>query len=378
MNIIINTSSTFKGGAEQVAVSFINECKNFSENNYAVVCCNNIASQLNFENFPDNFEFHELKNRPGSSAKNYFSVTSYLDELEQKFKPDVVISTGGHGYWKPKSAPVVGGFNIPHFVYPESDYFKRISYQRKINWWFLRKIHFYFYKRLDAIVVQTDDVRERLARVLGKKNNISTVSNTVNGLYLNSESFASKLPDRKPEEIRLLTLSAYYPHKNLEVINDVVNELEIKGIHKFRFVLTLPDENFKMLFGKRSNKMILNVGPVPIRECPSLYNECDFMFLPTLLECFSASYAEAMLMEKPILTSDLSFAHTVCKEAALYFNPTDPKDIAEKILFLANDDELQQSLKANGKHIISSLNTSAERAKRFLEICEETCKLKLK
>ena len=47
---------------------------------------------------------------------------------------------------------------------------------------------------------------------------------------------------------------------------------------------------------------LLAVGGVDIRECPSLYEQCDFMFLPTLLECFSASYAEAMKMRRPILT----------------------------------------------------------------------------
>ena len=81
---------------------------------------------------------------------------------------------------------------------------------------------------------------------------------------------------------------------------------------------------------------IINVGPIRIEEAPSLYKECDAMFLPTLLECFSASYVESMKMEKPILTSDMGFAWTVCNNAAIYFDPMDANDIAAKIIELFN------------------------------------------
>ena len=68
-----------------------------------------------------------------------------------------------------------------------------------------------------------------------------------------------------------------------------------------------------------------------VENCPKLYNQADAMFLPTLLETFSASYPEAMKMERPILTSDLDFAKDICGDAALYFNPLDSYDIANKI-----------------------------------------------
>ncbi len=54
--------------------------------------------------------------------------------------------------------------------------------------------------------------------------------------------------------------------------------------------------------------------------------------MPTLLECFSASYLEAMYMKKIIFTSDLPFAHTVCKDAAFYFAPHDVENIRVHLL----------------------------------------------
>ena len=49
--------------------------------------------------------------------------------------------------------------------------------------------------------------------------------------------------------------------------------------------------------------------------------------MPTLLESFSGTYVEAMYHQIPIFTSDIDFAHDVCKEAAFYFDPLDSNSI---------------------------------------------------
>jgi glycosyltransferase involved in cell wall biosynthesis len=369
MRIIINLSSIFKGGAEQVAVSFVNECRKFKNHTYAVVFCDNIADQLEKDEFPENFDFHILPERTGKSLRRYFKTKRFLDDLEKEFNPDVVITTGGHGYWKPK-APILGGFNIPHYIYPESPYFNGMGIKQQMYWNIMQKIHMYFYRRLNAIIVQTDDVNQRLKRLVGEKRKIYTVSNTVNGHYLEPKKQTNKLPKKQKNQRYLLTLSSYYPHKNLEIIRKVIQELKNSGKNEFIFVLTLPEDKYTRAFSDFKTDRIINIGPIPIAECPSLYQECDFMFLPTLLECFSASYAEAMLMKKPILTSNLGFAHTVCKDAAVYFDPIDPKDIANKIIALDNDANMQKQLVQNGIKQVRSINSANERAERFLEIAE--------
>ena len=96
---------------------------------------------------------------------------------------------------------------------------------------------------------------------------------------------------------------------------------------RFNFVLTLDKNDIKI--AENNSSYVTFLGKVKIQDCPSLYNNCDFMFLPTLLECFSASYCEAMKMELPILTSDLDFARGICEKAAVYFNPMSVKSIAK-------------------------------------------------
>lgn len=369
MKIIINAASIYKGGAEQVVNSFINECTNIPKHDYYILLCDNIYNSLDVELLDSNFHFYRLKKRPASNIYHLFKTRRYFDRLEKKIEPDAVISTGGHGYWIPK-APLVLGFNMAHYIYSKSPYFKKISFKRRLYWELKKKFDLFFYNKADAIITQTDDVNQRVKKIT-KDKAVYTVSNTVNGAFANPLFNGQKLPPKKDEELRLLTVSSNYLHKNLTIITDVVDRLIDEGVENVRFILTLPEDIFIEGFkGSRYKKYILNVGPVPIDECPSLYRECDIMFLPTLLECFSASYAEAMVMEKPIMTSDLPFAKTVCKDAAVFFDPLNPDEIAAKIKWLMQSPETQKELVQRGNNIFDDINTPGERAERFLSICE--------
>lgn len=369
MKLIVNAASTFKGGAEQVANSFINECKIYPENEYHILLCDNIYYQLDIENFGSNFYFYKLESRPVTGLITFFKSLSYFNRLENRIKPDVVISTGDHGYWNPKAWLVVG-YNIPHHVYRDTPYFDSLPLRKKLYWSLRKKFDLFFYRRADALIVQTDDVNNRLSALIPDKP-IFTVSNTVNSYYLNYKKRKINLPQKQVGEIRFLTMSANYKHKNLEIIKEVIPALTGMGVENFKFILTLPKTAFEDFKDGEVYPHIVNLGPVPIKDGPSLYEECDFMFLPSLLECFSASYAEAMAMEKPILTSNLPFAKTVCKDAAVYFDPMNPVEIASKIRNLIKNPVIQDELVQKGKAIFKHLNTPEERAKRFLEICED-------
>lgn len=369
MIIIINAASIYKGGAEQVVNSFINECRGIEGNEYHIFLCDNIMSRLDPDLFSERFHFYVLEDRPGKSFYNLYKTIKYFKSLEKKIDPDIVISTGGHGYWMP-DVPLIAGFNIPHYVYPESPYFNKISLYKKAFWKLKKTFDLHFYKQVSAIVVQTDDVNQRVKSLLPKKN-VFTISNTVNGVFLNPPQYPKKLNHNSDNEIRLLSISSFYPHKNLGIIKRVLDELFEKKIFDVKFIITITDHAYKENFSEsKYQNNIINVGPVSIDECPSLYEECDFMFLPTLLECFSASYVEAMAMKKPILTSDLGFARTICEDAAIYFDPNDESDIADKILNVARDEELQKELISNGSDLFRNINSPRERALKFLSIAE--------
>ena len=364
MKLLINLSNHLGGGGLQVALSFLSECRQITNNEYHVFMSPNVARQVDRTSFGKNFFFYDIPSVP------FWKLSRVLSPLEKQIRPDAVFTVFGPSYWRPKSKHLEG-FARGYWIYPESSFFKMMDFCWKISYHLQKNIKLFFFKKeADAYVVETDDANKRVRTLLGF-DPVYTVSNTCGAQYFQPEPVAKKLPERQPDEFRLLTVSAYYLHKNLEIIPSVIDILNNNPSGKnIRFVLTLKPEDYQKIIPLNYRDQVHNTGPVPAKECPSLYRECDAMFLPTLLECFSANYPEAMAMELPILTSDLDFAHSICRDAALYFNPVDPKDAADKILKLAEDKLLRKHLAEKGKKRLTAFPSAQKRAEHYLELCK--------
>ncbi len=366
MKIVINTSHQRFGGAVQVALSFIYECIKFNEHQYFVLVGPGVKKSLNEDDFPANFHFQYFD----FGIIDFWTtikINSTLQKVEREIKPDAIISTSGPTYFH-SVTPQIIGYNLGLYIYPESPYILKLPIKNGIKLLLKKKLHFYFFKRdASAYVVQTEDVNKRVRKEL-KTQNVYTVTNTHSSFYSNWISYPNKLNIKILGSFRFITISAYYPHKNLELISGILPILDSIGLKSVEFVLTLNEKDFKNKFGLNPDKRIINIGPIKPEECPSLYNECDAMFLPTLAECFSASYPEAMVMNKPIITSDLGFARSICGNAALYFRPMDSADAANKIKRLISDKYLVNKLVAEGKKQLINFDTPEERANKYLNI----------
>jgi glycosyltransferase involved in cell wall biosynthesis len=368
MRIVINTSKLRFGGALQVALSFIYECKRHTEHEYHVFVGQGVGRSLRKEEFPANFHFYDFD----FGVLNVFKlrrISSQLSQLEKQIEPDCVITTSGPSYWHSKS-PHLMGYNLGMYIYNDSPYFKTISWYRNLRYFIKRKIHFWFFKRdATALIVQTEDVNRRVRKAL-KKKYVYTISNTYNNFFSEPVFYDLAIPPRHDGEIRFLTLTSYYPHKNIEIIPGLIEELDKRGHSNVRFILTLPPSVFKNIFRNYDTSRIINVGTVKPEECPTLYNESDYMFLPSLAECFSASYPEAMVMKKPIITTGLSFAKSICGDAAMYYEPMDAKSAAEIIDSLIKNIPLQKALIKNGLERLKKFDNADERARKILELCK--------
>ena len=92
------------------------------------------------------------------------------------------------------------------------------------------------------------------------------------------------------------------------------------------------------------------------------------MFQPTLLECFTATYVEAMRMQVPILTRDLPFAHGLCGNAAVYYSPLNAEDCAKSIYKMAVDKSFQDYLVREGIKQLNSFDNYNRRAEKLIDL----------
>lgn len=361
MRLLINTANLRVGGAWQRSVSFIDELKKVPENEYFIFYTDELKKQLDISLFPENFNFYHFEQSPARIVTRR-GIVKKFNRLERIIAPDLVFSFVGPAYWRPRSIHLVG-FGIPHIVYSEYRHVKELSLRDKLMIWYKKR---WTKNEADYYVVQTEDVKNRLAEKINvPKEKIFIVTNGYGSQYDNV-----KISNRnKAKQRKLLLISTYRKNKNIDIINELIIELK-KREFQCEFHITIDGEIYKQIF-TGNEAWVKNHGHVPSTKGPDLYGQCDAMFLPTLLECFSASYPEAMQMEIPILTSDYSFATTVCGDAALYFNPFDVKDMANKIIQLYSDDEFYKSLVANGLKRLETFDNPEVRTIKYLEICRK-------
>lgn len=136
-------------------------------------------------------------------------------------------------------------------------------------------------------------------------------------------------------EVVIAYIGRDYVHKNLVVIDELINRSDLKDLGDVRFITTLTKEEVK----KYSEKFQTNIehrGPVTISDLPDFYDGVDVVLFPSLLECSSATPMEALYMNKEIIASDRSFVRDVCGERATYFDPLDSEDLKNKLKILLN------------------------------------------
>jgi glycosyltransferase involved in cell wall biosynthesis len=227
-----------------------------------------------------------------------------------------------------------------------------------------------FWRSASVFYTENELITQRLQKLFWKRE-VYTITNNYNQVFDHPENWKKKELTYF-QGVQLLSVTSAGGHKNLPIALDVAKllRLEHPGF-RFRFVFTIDEKEFPAV-PEELKDCFFFTGKVDISECPSLYDQCDFEFQSTLLECFTATFPEAMVMKRPIITTDLEFARGICGNAAVYYSPVSAKSAADAIYNLSIDKELQETLKKNGVEQLKLFDTNEERVSKLLSLCEQT------
>lgn len=360
---LINCSNLKQGGGLQVADSVCRELDHFHQHKFVVVLNSSFADTLSVIKEYPNIELYTY-NTHNNLKTLFLGRDAYLDGLMEEKKVDAVLTIFGPSRWRPRCRHLCGfaRAQLIKEVNPNvnANFKERVTYA--IWRWAFRRSS-------DTFYTENSYISEMLPRVLGNVK-VYTVTNYYNQVFDKPDLWKEKaLPDFNG--VTMLTISNAYPHKNLEIAADVSRILKKEHPDfRFRFVYSINREQLQAdLRGIEDHFVFL--GSVAISECPSLYRQCDIAFQPTLMECFTATYPEAMRMNRPIITTDLEFARGLCGDAACYYSAIDAEACAEAIYKVATDEEYARRLIENGKEQLTKYDNYEERAKKLVDILEE-------
>lgn len=374
MRILINTSNLKVGGGVQVADSICRELYKYTQHTFVIVvsdalkeCANDIRKYPNIK-----VVCYTL---PSSILSAISGNNVFLDTLIAKENIEAVLTVFGPSRWVPKCLHI-SGFARSQLVLNDSPYWQTLSWLRRIKAYSRKLVMMYLFRKSTSVFYTENSYISTKLKRLFPKSRVYTVTNNYNQVFNKPDlwDYSIKLPEF--DGLTLLTISANYPHKNLSIILPTIHYLKkYYPSFKFRFVLTISSERFLPLSNEEKEHIIF-LGPVNINQCPYLYKQSDIMFLPTLLECFSASYAEAMKMNVPILTTNLEFAKSLCGNAALYYDSTSAESLAEAIYTISGDTCLREKIIIQGRIQLANFDSTPNRVKKLLSIIENEFRYK--
>lgn len=164
----------------------------------------------------------------------------------------------------------------------------------------------------------------------------------------------------------VLAVSSLSPHKNFAAI---VRAVELIGNADFEVVIAggLNPKVFSQSRGGLPN-FVRYLGYVTDVELKALYENASCFIFPSIYEGYGLPPTEAMACGCPVLSSSAASLPEVCGDAALYFDPTSPSDLCEKLKMVMSDSSLRKSLKDKGLARASNMTWATTAKDILLEI----------
>jgi glycosyltransferase involved in cell wall biosynthesis len=113
---------------------------------------------------------------------------------------------------------------------------------------------------------------------------------------------------------------------------------------------------------------VLFPGYASETDMAALYRASVGLIFPSLYEGFGLPLLEAMALGVPVLASNTTCIPEVAGDAALYFDPRMPRDVASAIDRITSEPDLRRRLIADGAARAASLGDPDDEAREYLDL----------
>jgi glycosyltransferase involved in cell wall biosynthesis len=151
----------------------------------------------------------------------------------------------------------------------------------------------------------------------------------------------------------LLYVGNLKPHKNVKTL--LRGFAQLRKSSKLRHSLVIVGDDARWKRSVIEECVRLGIGGCTILVphiaqslLPSLYAAADVLVMPSTMEGFGLPVLEAMACGTPVVSSNAASLPEVAGDAALYFDPARPEELAAQIEWLLHSSELRASLRSKG------------------------------
>jgi glycosyltransferase involved in cell wall biosynthesis len=308
---------------------------------------------VGYDTYDDMMNVRIVESRASASIpRRVFEGLVEIPAAIRDFSPDVILALGNQPVRQSGAFQAVLVHDA-HLFYPTGHYphdLWRDKFRQRVQAVYLRR----GLRHVDLVFCQTETAASRFRQTYDFPT-VAVMPNAVSRTTLanGSKTLHPDATGAAETRFKLLALTRYYTHKNLELIVDAY-EAHPELLKDTVCYLTIEDGHHpkaRELLRRIANtvpEQVINLGPLAQEDLGAYWDAVDALVHPSTLESFSGAYLEAMAFGVPILTSDLDFARDVCGPSAMYFDPVEPRSLAESVAALRDDTGLQHSLAAAG------------------------------
>lgn len=300
-----------------------------------------------------NFIFHECVGRNQSVLKRFLWEQLILPRELKKYKVDVLFMAKNINILLARCKTIIALQNMEPLAYREYDNDWKLNVASWIKWhlnkWSVRKA--------DYIVAVSQAVKDRAIRCFpGIEKKVSVVynGNPVPSSQATRNSSLQRMGGGGQEPF-ILTASkfvAYANQLNLVKAYQCLCEKNPNtpplwfagGVHDKKYFEKV--QNFVDNNGLKERVKFL--GLVPQDRLFELMRQAQVFVFPSTLEACPHTPIEAMSCGAPIAASSTPPMPEICKDAAIYFDPSNPDDIARVIEQLLTEEKKRDELRARG------------------------------
>src|SRR3989339_325296 len=297
----------------------------------------------------DNLEKYQIV-EISHGLENLKGITT---ELEKKIKENHIDI-----WWSPLLVLDPLNLEIPStFLIPDlqHEYYPEFFTKNELQW--RQKQMQLSANKANIIFTISENAKEDIINIL------NIPSEKVVVIYLDTEPWFSLDPKNKinsqsiKEKYQLPDKYLFYPantwpHKN-----------HINLLKAFKILKNIHPDLYLVFTGKESNahdniREFINtnklqdhvkyLGHIIREDMPYIYLNAEMLVFPSLFEGFGIPLVEAMKSRCPIVASNNTSIPEIAGNAALFFDPNNPRDIAEKINEVLNNNKLREKLIQNG------------------------------
>lgn len=222
--------------------------------------------------------------------------------------------------------------------------------ENKLKWIALWIIQKFFQNFIDTIFCVNDNEVKELMNYKYKWNKFF-LPIPINTEFWKKHYIDADLKCCDDKDIYHITCTgAICIRKNQKIILDAINLLKVRSPHlKFEVDLIgrTTDDKYKNFLDGYTSILKINIPwGKTASDLKQIYKKTDIYIQPSFSEWLCQTYIEACISWCPLILSNIPTFTDTAKDCALFFNPYDANDLAEKILYMINHlDEYREKSK---------------------------------